>query len=65
MSVFATGPRAVGFTIVLGGRVVTMQMTTLVESEYRNVFLELFPRYAGSSAPRGYRRQQTIYAARQ
>ena len=24
---FATGPRAVGFTIVLGGRVVTMQMT--------------------------------------
>ena len=27
-SVFATGPRAVGFTIVLGGRVVTMQMTT-------------------------------------
>ena len=24
----ATGPRAVGFTIVLGGRVVTMQMTT-------------------------------------
>ena len=28
VSVFATGPRAVGFTIVLGGRVVTMQMTT-------------------------------------
>ena len=26
-SVFATGPRTVGFTIVLGGRVVTMQMT--------------------------------------
>ena len=23
-----SGPRAVGFTIVLGGRVVTMQMTT-------------------------------------
>ena len=28
VSVFATGPRAVGFTIVLGRRVVTMQMTT-------------------------------------
>ena len=32
-----------------------MQMTTLVESEYRSVFLKLFPRYAGRA-----RREATV-----
>ena len=43
---FATGPRAVGFTIVLGGAGRHHADDHLVESEYRSVFLKLFPRYA-------------------
>ena len=45
---FATVLRAVGSTIVLGGRVVTHADDHLVESEYPSVFLKLcFQHYAG------------------
>ena len=43
---FATGPRAVGFTIVLGGRVVTMLMTTWSRANIEALCLKLFSRYA-------------------
>ena len=47
VSVFATGPRAVGFYNRLGRAGRHHADDHLVESEYRNVFLKLFPRYAG------------------
>ena len=42
-------PRAVRFTIALDGRVVHHADDHLVESEYRSVFLKLFPRHANQA----------------
>ena len=49
MSVFATGPRAVGFYNRLGRAGRHHADDLLVESEYRSVFLDLWPISKGPS----------------
>ena len=52
---FATVPRAVGFSIVLGGRVVTMQTTTWSRANVQACSGSCVSTLHRSSPPRGYR----------